>query len=877
MKAQSFIKVLLFLLMVKLFVTSALSQEKRVATAFRLQGEPPRINGLVDDEAWQAVEWQNSFVQRQPYEGKAPSQSTEFKILYDDNSIYAAIRAWDTSPDSIVSRLSRRDSGDGDAVGIEFDSYLDYKTAFSFIVFSSGVKHDKLITGDGENEDVSWDAIWEAKTSIDSLGWIAEIRIPLNQLRFNSNQIQKWGLQVGRYIHRKDELSLWQPIPRDAPGWVHQFGILKGIEGIQPRRQVEIAPYVVAQIERFEAEEGNPFATGKRQKLSGGVDAKVGITNDITLDMTVYPDFGQVEADPSEVNLTAFESYFPEQRPFFIEGRSLFDFQFTPGDGDHSSENLFYSRRIGRKPRGNPELDDEEFSKIPENTAILGATKVTGKNQNGLSFGIMEAVTAREYAQIGTNGNRRTEEVEPLTSYLVGSIQKDMNEGNTRLGGMFTSTNRFTDSPSLDFLHTNAYTGGVNVIHQWDNKNYYLSFKSFISHVEGTPSSIVETQLAPARYFQRPDATHVSVDSSRTSLTGHGGSVSIGKGGDGHWRYMGFVSWKSPELEVNDIGYVRNVDDIFQVLWAGYRYWQPFSIFRELNINFNQWTGYNFGSELSYFGGNINLNTQLKNYWNVGLGVGPQGKSLSYQALRGGPALQMPGGFNSWIWIGSDNRKKLTTSISSSIYLSESQEAMNYSISLTYKLNSTLVLSFSPMYSLSKRQIQYVENIEWNGNTSYINASLDQELYIFQLRVNYSITPDLSIQYYGRPFFAKGKYYDFKRITNPRADRFTDRFEVFPTSRVFYSVDDEAYSIDEDGDGQTDYSFDNPNFNVRSFQSNLVVRWEYRPGSTLFLVWSQGRDSFESDYSTSFNYSAKELYEAFPHNIFLVKLAYRFY
>jgi hypothetical protein len=324
----------------------SLAQEKRVSTAYRITGDSPRIDGLVDDEAWQLLDWEGNFIQQQPYEGKEPSQKTSFKILYDDDNIYAAIMSWDSNPDSIVSRLSRRDIGDGDAVGIEFDSYFDKKTAFSFIVTASGVKIDKLISNDGENEDENWDAIWVVKTSINDQGWVAEIKIPFNQLRFNKNNEQKWGLQVGRYIHRKEELSLWQPVPRDAPGWVHQYGILEGIKGIKPKRQLEIAPYVVAKTERFEPEHGNPFATGKRNKLTGGIDAKIGITNDITLDMTVYPDFGQVEADPSEVNLTAFETYFPEKRPFFMEGSNLFNYGLSFGNGSKSDENLFYSRRM---------------------------------------------------------------------------------------------------------------------------------------------------------------------------------------------------------------------------------------------------------------------------------------------------------------------------------------------------------------------------------------------------------------------------------------------------------------------------------------------------------------------------------------------------
>ncbi|MDX9771635.1 MAG: DUF5916 domain-containing protein [Tenuifilaceae bacterium] len=638
-----------------------------------------------------------------------------------------------------------------------------------------------------------------------------------------------------------------------------------------------MAPYIVAQTERFEAEEGNPFATGKRNRFSGGVDAKIGLTNDITLDMTVFPDFGQVEADPSEVNLTAYESYFPEKRPFFIEGKSLFDFQFTPGDGDHSAENLFYSRRIGRRPKGEPDLGNNEFVKTPENTTILGAAKITGKNKNGLSFGILEAVTDRMFAEISENNNRRLEAVEPLTSYFVGGLAKDYNNSNTRVGGIVTSANRIINHSQLEFLHTNAFSGGVNFLHQWKNKSYQINFKSYFSHVVGSEEAILRTQRAPSRYFQRPDATHLEIDSSRTSLTGQGGFVSIGKLGDGHWQFMGFVSWKSPELEVNDLGFVRGVDDIFQVIWAQYWHWEPFSIFREVNVNFNQWTGYNFGGELNYAGGNINVNSQLKNYWRVGFGVGPQGRSLSPSALRGGPSLRIPGGINHWQYVNTDSRKNLMLSMSTSFLNSISANQQTYSAGITYRPTNAIQIAVSPMYSITKREMQYVSNIDWENFTSYINSSFEQRLYILQLRVNYSVTPDISIQYYGRPFFAKGKYFDFKKITNPRASNFEDSFHLFSSNQLSYDTETEVYYVDEASNGTANYSFDNPDFNFRSFQSNLVVRWEYRPGSALFLVWSQGRNSFDSDYNLNMGYSASELWTAHPHNIFLIKLSYRFY
>jgi hypothetical protein len=878
MKVKVLLQLVLFFLVC---ITNTIAQDKKVAQAFRVVGSAPRIDGIVDEAAWDVVEWQNHFVQREPYYGKEPSQKTSFKILYDDDNIYAAIRAWDTHPDSIVSRLSRRDSGDGDAVGIEFDSYNDKQTAFSFIVFSSGVKVDKFISSDGGNEDETWDAIWDAKTSIDEKGWVVEIKIPLNQLRFNNLDKQVWGLQVGRFIFRKQELSLWSPIPRDSPGWVHRFGMLEGLQGVKPRRQIEIAPYVVARAERYEKEEGNPFRTGRGSNLSAGLDAKVGITNDFTLDLTVNPDFGQVEADPSEVNLTAFETYFPEKRPFFIEGRNMFHFQFSPGDGDNSYENLFYSRRIGRSPQGSSKLSDnlngDEYMNAPENTSILGAAKVTGKTKHGFSVGLMNALTSKEFAEIDSLGKRRDYAIEPLTNYMVGSVSKEYNEGGTSLGFLFTSVNRALNDEGVDFLHSNAYAGGANFTHQWKKKVYYLNAKFFLSYVEGSQEAMVRTQRMSSRYFQRPDATHVEVDSSRTSLSGYGGALSIGKNGQGRWRYMGFVTFKSPELEVNDVGYIRTVDDIFQVIWVGYRINEPFSIFRSLSINTNLWRDNNFAGELAYWGGNINGNFQFTNYWNFGTGINFNGESLSATALRGGPSLKIPGGWNNWAFLSTDGRKDLQASINTFIFWGEQSKQQNINLSIGYKPSKAITMSLGSSYSPSWRELQFVDNIDFNNETRYINASINQEVYALSFRFNYSITPDISVQFYGRPFIAKGKYYNFKRIINSRASSYRDRFHTFTASQIVTNPSNDMYTVDENSDGTPDYWFDNPNFNYRAYQSNLVLRWEFRPGSALFLVWSRGKESSEMDYNRSIGFDTGELFSSYPHDVVLLKLSYRFY
>jgi hypothetical protein len=860
------------------FFSFGLTAGKKIYTTKKINPHPPTIDGKLDDAAWEKVEWEGDFTQREPYEGKEPSQKTAFKILYDDKNLYVGIRAYDTEPGKIVKRMSRRDILDGDWVDINIDSYHDLRTAFSFEVNAAGVKGDEAITEDGDNWDSTWDPIWYVKTSIDEEGWMAEMKIPFSQLRFAKKENHVWGLQCTRKLFRKQEQSLWQFIPKDSPGWVHRFGELRGIQSIKAGRRIEMTPYVVGDAQRFESEEGNPFATGKSYRFSGGLDGKIAVTSDLTLDFTINPDFGQVEADPSEVNLTAFETYFQEKRPFFIEGRNILNFQIMGGDGTFSSDNLFYSRRIGSTPHHEPDTNENEYMHVPTNTSILGAFKLTGKTKKGLSIGILESLTAKENAQIDFQGERRSEAVEPLTNYFMFRLQKDYKQGNTIIGGMLTATNRSINDSQLNFLHKAAYTGGFDFYHTWKKKTYYLSLKTVFSHVRGDKEAILESQESSRRYFQRPDATHVSVDPNRTSLSGHGGTLTFGKGGKGHLRFSTGVTWRSPGLELNDLGYLRSADKIMEWVWAAYRIWKPFAIFKTLNINMNQWKGWDFSGENIFNGGNINFNGDFKNCWWFSVGVNRQGAEISPSALRGGPALRYPGGWNEWISLGTDSRKALGFDVGTSHYQGDENSDRSQSIwfGATYRPGSNLSISVAPEISFYKSLLQYVDTVEVGLDERYIFASIDQKTVGITIRLNYSITPELSIQFYGQPFISAGKYTTFKHITEPRAEVFTDRYHIYADNEIQYNTDEELYYIDENLDGSADYSVENPNFNFLQFRSNLVIRWEYSPGSTLYLVWSQGRTGDDSTGDFSFRNHMRDLFHIRPHNVFLVKFTYRF-
>jgi hypothetical protein len=868
----------MFLLAASVWAASRPETPKRIYTTQRVIPHPPTIDGVLDDPAWQGADWQGDFIQREPYEGKPPSQQTEFKILYDDKHLYVAIRAHDTDPDRIERRLSRRDTIEGDSVGIDIDSYFDKRTSFGFVVNAAGVKRDLVLSNDGDDADMNWDPIWLVKTSRDENGWNAEMRIPLSQLRFAGSDSLTWGLQVHRNLFRRAEHSLWQFIPRDSSGWVHQFGELHGLDGIKPSRQVEILPYTVGRYQAFQPAEGNPFTSGRDGDLQAGLDGKIGVTSDLTMNFTVNPDFGQVEADPSVVNLTAYETYYEEKRPFFIEGRNILSFPLMIGDGDLSGDNLFYTRRIGSRPSRSIYPGSGEFVSMPENTSIIGAFKLTGKTRNGISIGLIDSLTAREYARVSSGGPVTENQVEPLTNYFGLRLQKDYNQGRTFVGAMATATHRDLSESSLSFLHQAAYSGGIDFSHTWKNRTYHLVARAVFSHVQGSEEALLRTQTSSLRYYQRPDITHVTLDPTRRSLSGHGGTAYAAKFGQGHLSYMAGMTWRSPGLELNDMGYQRQADNILQWLWAAYRIWEPFFIFREVNVQANQWRGWDFSGTNTFDGGNLNLNTQLKNYWSLGAGLNLQIESLSPSALRGGPMLRYPGGWNLWYSVGTDMRQKARVTLMGSQFWGDHDNArqQNYSISVSYRPNNALDLSLSPSYSLSTRNLQYVQAVPFDPEKRYIMGRIHQETLAVILRLNFSLTPDLSVQFYGQPFVSAGDYTHFKRIAEPRADAYGDRFHTFGDDEIMYLPDSNLYAVDETGDGRTDYMFGNPNFSFREFRSNLVVRWEYFPGSALYLVWSQGRTGF--GYSGDFTYQEdiRQLFDLPPHNVFLIKFSYCF-
>jgi hypothetical protein len=842
----------------------------------RVRGQAPIIDGSPTEPAWEAVEWSGDYVQFEPEPDTLPTQQTFLKVLFDDRNLYVAFRCLDTDPDKIEQRMGRRDQFPGDWVEFNIDSYHDNRTAFSFTVSASGVKGDEFISNDGNNWDSSWNPIWETRTQTDSNGWTAEMRIPLSQIRFSDGNDQVWGIQSTRRDFRMDERSLWQPRSATAPGWVSRFGELRGLTNLSPRRNVEIQPYVLAQRSTYPAEEGNPFVTGADNRFSVGLDARVGVTNDLTLDLTVNPDFGQVEADPGALNLDGYQIFFREQRPFFVEGQNIFNFQLSSAEagGRHTSDQLFYSRRIGGAPHRFIGSDGGRAYYVdqPDNTTILGAAKFSGKTQSGLSVGLLQSTTQREVATIDFDGERTEETVEPLTNFQVARVQQDFRGGDTYVGGIFTGVQRrLDDDPELDFLHERAFTGGLDFVHRWQDRAWYVAGNTVLSSVSGSEEAILNTQTGFEHFFQRPDADHLFVDSSATELRGSSGMLKVGNL-QGNYVFEAGGTWRSPGFEINDAGFMRNADEVNYFAWGARRWRQPFSIFRFLQTNVNYYATYDFGGTSLYQSFNTNSHTSFTNFWRVGGGGSYIFQRASKTDLRGGPVLAQTPGIEYFGYVGSDSRKKVRAYLNYYGFgaFDGSERQRSYYSEISWQVLDALSVSAAPSYSVFERADQYVAQEELNGRTEYIVAAVDQRTLSLTLRLNYNLTPDLTLQYYGQPFISRGRYAGFKRFTGRGgAADFDDRFR--PLVDVTHHEGRDKYEIPYAGG----FELDNPDFAFVQFRSNLVARWEYHPGSELFLVWSQGNTASENPGRGLVTSLGDNVFSEDTRNTFLVKMTYR--
>ena len=771
----------------------------------------PVVDGRDDDAVWGAAPPITAFREWQPTEGQEPRFRTEARIAYDAGNLYVFIRAYDPHPDSIIRILERRDTRTpSDMLWVMVDSYHSHRTGYEFGVNAAGVKLDEAIYNDG-TEDVAWDAVWDVATRIDSLGWTAEFRIPMSQLHYEKGRVHTFGIAVDRDIYRYNERVSWPMLSPAKAGLVSQFGDLTGLTNLEAPRRIEAEPYVVMK----NAPTVSNDAVGRASNATIGGDLKIRGASNLTVDATVNPDFGQVESDPSVLNLTAFETFFDERRPFFVTGRGLFEFDVDCNQVNCNGEGLYYSRRIGRTPELARAYGDTT-PLVP--TTILGATKLIARTPGGFSIGVLDAVTERASMGVDTT-------TEPGTNYGLVRITQDMGNGAGTVGGELTAVTRQADRYSSPHLARKAYAGAVDFRHRFFSNTYEVSGSLDASRVEGTPAALSAIQTDAVHDYQRPDAG-LPLDSSRTVLAGDAEELKIDKVGGAHLIGETAYQRRSPGFEVNDLGFLQRADQQSWSTWVGLfdRARRRFTDLATWQFNWVQsWT--TNGLPLNrWFNTNVQLQFRNHMQWAMGSNWGGIGATFDDRSARGGPAIRQSSYVAPYANFHGDDRRSLMPVM----FVNYSRTTADGSWSLTLRPEVDLKLWRRFSSSVGLNWTRAVTSNQWYNNytdtsgvTHYTFARLAQSTVAATMRVNYTFTPNISLQVYAQPFIAKGGYGDVRQLSaTPRARQVADRYAAF---------------------GDTSVTTNAGGFDFRAFQSNVVFRWEYRPGSTLFVVWNEGR------------------------------------
>lgn len=819
----------------------------RPATAQRAD-VPPTIDGRSDDAVWAAAPKFTEFRQFEPRVGVDPSFGTEFRVAYDERNLYVYVRAYDPHPDSIMRALSRRDArGPSDQIKVLIDSYDDRRTGFEFAVNPDGVKRDYAVFDDG-NEDGSWNGVWDVATTVDSLGWAAEFRIPFSQLRYADAPSHTFGFGVWRDIERYRERVAWPEYSPTRAGLMSQLGKLEGLAGIGSARALEVMPYMVTK-DVTRAAAGGGFE--RAQEFAIGGDLKFRITPNLTLDATVNPDFGQVEADPAVLNLTAFETFLPERRPFFVEGTGLYRFPlncYIVVDCG-TNEGLFYSRRIGRAPTLLGLYGD---ASTPATTPIAAAAKLTGRTGNGFSFGVLNALTRRV-----AGGGDRT--VEPLTSYTVLRAQQDLRGGEADVSWIATAVNRSLDGWTRPVLHGSAYVAGLGFRNRFGDGNYEVAGSVTASRVAGSPEAILRTQRSAVHYFQQP-GDDLEPDATRTSLSGHAEQIKFGKYGGGVTRFETSLVHQSAGFEVNDLGFLRRADVLDWSTWAALSFRDQRWIYRWAQVNANHWQTWNTSGLRLEHAWNVNGHMGLNNNWDVHAGatIGGLGRSFCDRCTRGGPPLRDSRGFYPWFGVNADSRRAIVPSMWVNLRYTDEGKTHGSTLSpgVSLRLSTRLEASIGADVAHDQNHTQWYGNIADDaGVTHYTFAHLEQRTVSMSVRINYTATPDLTFEFYGEPFVSRGTYSDFRELSaTPDADAYDARFQPFAPP----PGPDVA-------------------FRYSRLRTNAVLRWEYRPGSTLFLVWAHGREASAGEAARQpWHRDYRDLFRLHPDNTFLIKASYWF-
>lgn len=862
--------------------SGAQAQDRPVVRAVRAD-VPVSVDGVLQEDVWRR-EGFSAFRQREPDQGAAPTERTEVWVAFDDAALYVAARMYDSTPDSINRRLGRRDEYiDTDYFSVFVDGYHDRQSGNYFSVSAAGVQYDGVLYND-DWDDTSWDGVWESKTSFDGEGWTAEIRIPYSQLRFHDGSDHVWGINFRRDIARRNEQDYLSYTPRNESGFVSRFGDLTGLTGITPPARLSFLPYMTTKAELTPAVNGNPFNDGSRVLPGMGLDLQTGFGSNLTLNATINPDFGQVEVDPAVINLSDVETYFQEKRPFFVEGANTFDFGYGGSNNywgfNWGNPTIFYSRRIGRAPQGS--LPSHDFADAPQGTHILGAAKLTGRLDDRTTFGLIQAVTNREFTRIQSTGVRSRVEVEPLTYYGILRAQRTFDDRRYGVGVIGTGTRRFFDDPSLiDQINREAFVGGAD---GWafldDDRTYVVTGMVTGSLVRGSSNRLLALQQSSSHYFQRPDVAHIRLDSSAKAMSGSAGRFTLNKqkGAVELNAAFGFIS---PGYEINDMGFQSRTDYMNAHVVTGYRWMEPTSWYRSLFVRVSHFRSWDFGGNLTWSGYWSNIRTIYPNYWGSYFGVTYNPSTFNQRRTRGGPLTVNPPGVEMFGGVWTDSRQDVVAELNAFRYFGGGQDNWSIDPFLEFKPTSGLSMRLGPSYGEYRSQAQWVGSYDdptavLTYGRQYAMADFHQRTLSANLRINWIASPVLSLQVFVQPLISSGAYTNFKRLARARSFEFeTYGSGASSIARHVAGDGSVAYDVDADGAGPAPaYGFSNPDFNFRSVRGNAVLRWEFRPGSTVYLVWTQSRSDVESIGEFQFSRSLDRLITAKPDNIFLLKFTY---
>ena len=817
-------------------VVALTSSDRKTVRASAIQGGPPQIDGRLDDPIWQSASFVSDFQQKGANRGFPAPMQTEVAFVYDSEALYVAARMHVKNRAQLRAPKSPRDDpADSDRIVVSLDTYRNRQTAYSFGVTAGGTRLDYYQPEDVfAVRDPSYTPVWEARTAVDTTGWTAEMRIPFSQLQFHRADSLVWGVNVQRQNPAQRLNVFWVVVPANESGWASRFGDLVGLAGIRPARRFAIIPYVAGQgvFSDFDPSPDDPFAEddGEMHWRSGG-DLLVDLTPSLTFEATLNPDFGQIEADPAVVNLTAYETFFPERRPFFLEGADLFE-----GQGPR----YFYSRRIGAPPHGEV---NEQFREEPVSTTILGAGKLIGRTPAGVSVGAMAALSDQERARTfdPETGTFDGVPVEPHTFFGVSRIQKDFGAGST-FGVVGTAVRRGVSDgePLAALLPEQAYAGGMDWNLRFAGQSHEFGGFAGASAVEGDSAVIARLQRSSARYYQRPDADHVEFDPTRTTLAGYTGGLHLSRiEGPLQWTLSGET--RSPGFEINDAGAMATADDL--VSFGELRYGSPTRAgpWRRVDLSGSLSSGWNFGGVRQFTTPALYLGFIWDNFWRTYTRIAYDTRGLSDDLTRGGPLMGTGRAVRAQFGVASNSADRNQWSLDG-YYSNDEFGGWSWSVTpgLSLRPNEHFELSLGPGYERAWDARQFYGSLP-DGHPEtfgrrYVFASLDRSTLYARVRAGVAITPDVGFEFYAEPFAASGHYDDFGELAAARSRELRIYGDAEGTS--IEALPNLTYEVT---DGDQTFTLGDGDFDFQSYRSNAVFRWDYMQGSTFYLVWQQNR------------------------------------